>query len=218
MPDLSIAHAVKPRYGEYTDYDLSYTYGITPTTRAMPMPCGTSSYVDLLSSQLVAINGSTYTDGYFYTDWLADGAVFSIDDPSNAGSTWRLKCGSTDYMYATYGLLPSTYSGYEFISMNQLWSFGNYKRFLLYDLINGKYEPVGSVLEIRNGGSRANISYDVTLRNPNTGDIVTVTGSSGSYSTNNSPTGVICVYQPYDTFTSRGDMKGQITMTETPSN
>lgn len=216
MAELSIEKAVKPRYGARTEYDLSYAFDITPTTRAMPMPCGTSSYVDLLSAQLVAVNGSTYSTGKFYTDWVADGAVFSIDDPSRATSTWRLKCGSIDYMYAAYGLVPSSYSGYEFISMNQLWSFGNWKRFLLYDQINGKYEPVGSVLELRNGGNRANISYDVTLRNPNTGDIVTVTDSSGSYSTNNSPTGVICVYQPYDTFTSRGDMKGQIVMTETP--
>ena len=215
MPDLNIAHAVKPRYGGHTDYDLSYTYGISPTTRAMPMPCGTSSYVDLLSAQLVAANGSTYSTGNFYTDWVADGAVFSIADPSNARSTWYLKCGSIDYMYAN-NVVPSNYSGYEFISINQLWTFGNSKRFLLYDLISGKYEPVGSVLELGNGGNNASITYDVTLKHPSTGNIVTVTGSSISYTTQNSPTGKMCLYQPYSTFGLNGDMKGQIVMTETP--
>ena len=216
MAELSIQHAVKPRYGARTEYDLSYTFGITPTTRAMPMPCGTSSYVDLLSARLVAANGSTYTDGFIYTDWVADGAVFSIDNPSRATSTWRLKCGSIEYMSATYGLLPSTYSGYEFISVNQLWTFGNWKRFLLYDIVDGKYVAVGSALELGNGGNRASITYDVTVKHPSTGDIVTVTGSSISYTTTNSPTGKMCLYQPYSTFAARGDLKGQVTMTETP--
>ena len=215
MAELNIGQAVKPRYGAATIYDLSYSFGITPTTRTMPMPCGTLSYVDLLSAQLVAANGSTYSTNSFYTDWVSDNAVFSIDDPSDARSIWRLKCGNTDYMYAA-NALSSTYSGYEFISMNQLWTFGNWRRFLLYSLTNGKYEAVGSALALSNSGNNAIIYYDVTLRNPNTSDIVTVIGSIGAYTTQNSPVNTMCSYQPYDTFTSRGDMKGQITMTETP--
>lgn len=215
MAELNIGQAVKPRYGSSTVYDLSYSFGITPTTRAMPMPCGTLSYVDLLSAQLVAANGSTYSTNNFYIDWVSDNAVFSIDDPSDARSIWRLKCGSIDYMYAT-NALSSIYSGYEFISMNQLWTFGNWRRFLLYSLTNGKYEAVGSALALSNGGNNASVYYDVTLRNPNTSDIVTVTGSTSYYSTQNSPINVMCLYQPYDTFASKGDMKGQIIMTETP--
>ena len=217
MAELTIQHVSKPVIAPSTWYQLSYEHDITPTTRAMPMPCGTLSYVDLLSAQLVSANGSTYSTSKFYTDWVTDNAVFSIADPSDARSMWYLKCGNIDYMSAL-NALPSTYSGYEFISMNQLWTFGNWRHFLLYSLTNGKYEAVGSALALSNGGNNASIYYDVTLRNPNTGDIVTVTGSTGTYSTQNSPVNTMCLYQLYDTFASRGDMKGQITMTETPDN
>lgn len=215
MTELTIQHVSKPVIAQSTWYDLSYEHNITPIARATPMPCDLLDDVDLLTARLVASDGSTYNSNKFYTEWVDGAATFSIDDPSDARSIWRLKCGNTDYMYAS-NVLSSTYSGYEFISMNQLWTFGNWRRFLLYSLTNGKYEAVGSALALSNGGNSASIYYDVTLRNPNTGDIVTVTGSTGTYSTQNSPVNTMCLYQPYDTFASRGDMKGQITMTETP--
>ena len=219
MAELTIQHVSKPVIAPSTWYQLSYEHDITPITRTTPMPCDTLDEVDLLSARLVASDGSTYNSGSFYTEWDDGLAAFSIDDLSNAHSTWRLKCGNLDYMYATYGLLPSTsYRGYEFVQVNELKAYGNWRRFLLYELTNGKYVPVGSVLELSNGGNNAPIYYDVTLRNPNTGDAIIVTGSSTSYNVSNSPTGKMCLYQPFSTFASNGDMKGQITMTETPAN
>lgn len=220
MAELTIQHVSKPVIAPSTWYQLSYEHDITPTTRAMPMPCNTLDNVDLLTAQLVASDGSTYNSNRFYTEWVDGPATFSIDDPSNAHSTWRLKCGNLNYMSASYGLIPSSmYTGWEFVSLNQLKTSGNWRRFLLYELTNGKYVPAGSALILSNGGNQASIYYDVTLRNPNTGDIVTVTGSSTGYSVTNSPvTTTMCLYQPFDTFASRGDMKGQIIMTETPAN
>ena len=219
MAELTIQHVSKPVIASSTWYDLSYEHNITPIARATPMPCDTLDDVDLLSARLVASNGSTYNSNKFYTEWVDGHATFSIDDPSNAHSTWRLKCGDLAYMYASYGLLPSSsYRGYEFVKVNELKTYGNWRRFLLYELTNGKYVPTGSVLDLSNGGNNAPIYYDVTLRNPNTGDTIIVTGSSTSYSVANSPTGKMCLYQPFSTFASNGDMKGQIVMTETPSN
>lgn len=219
MAELTIQHVSKPIIAPSTWYQLSYEHNITPTARATPMPCDTIDDVNLLTAHLVASDGSAYNSNKFYTEWVDGAATFSVDDPSNAHSTWRLKCGALEYMYAAYGLLPSTsYTGYEFVSVNELKTYGNWRRFLLYELTNGKYVAVGSVLELSNGGNNAPIYYDVTLRNPNTGDTVIVTGSSISYTVANSPTGKMCLYQPFSTFASNGDMKGQIIMTETPAN
>ena len=217
MAELTIQHVSKPIIAPSTWYELSYEHDITPIARATPMPCDLLDDVDLLTARLVASDGSTYNSNRFYTEWVDGAATFSIDDPSDARSIWRLKCGNTDYMYAS-NVLSSTYSGYEFISMNQLWTFGNWRRFLLYSLTDGKYEAVGSALALSDGGNKAIIYYDVTLRNPNTGDNVTVTGSTDSYSMQNSPVNTMCLYQPFSTFAANGDMKGQIVMTETPSN
>lgn len=219
MAELTIQHVSKPIIVPSAWYDLSYEHNITPTARATPMPCDTLDDVNLLTAQLVASDGRAYDRNSFYTEWVDGSASFSIDDPSNVHSTWRLKCGALGYMSSTYGLLPATtYTGYEFLSVNELKAYGDWRRFLLYELTNGKYVPVGSVLDLSNGGGNAPIYYDVTLRNPNTGDTVNVAGASTSYTVANSPTGKMCLYQPFSTFASNGDMKGQIIMTETPAN
>lgn len=220
MSDLIVQHASKPVIAPSTWYELSYEHDITPIVRATPMPCGLLDDVDLLSARLVAKDGSTYNSGNFYTEWVDGLATFSIDNPLNAHSTWRLKCGDLAYMRAPYGLLPSTsYQNYEFVKVNELKSSGNWNRFLLYELSDGKYVAVASALNLSRGGNQASIYYDVTLRNPTTGDIITVTGTSTQYNVDNSPrTTTMCLYQPFSTFAANGDMKGQIIMTETPAN
>lgn len=220
MAELTIQHLSKPVIAPSTWYELSYEHDITPIARATPMPCGLLDDVNLLSARLVASDGSTYNSNKFYTEWVDGLATFSIDDPANAHSTWRLKCGDLAYMYAPSGLLPSTsYQNFEFVTINELKSSGNRDRFLLYEFSDGKYVPVASALNLATGGGKSSIYYDVTIRNPTTGDIITVTGSSTQYNVNNSPkTTTMCLYQPFDTFASNGDMKGNVTMTETPSN
>lgn len=218
MAELTIQHVSKPIIAPSISYQISYEHNITPIARATPMPCDLLDDVDLLSARLVASDGSAYNSNKFYTEWVDGLATFSIDDPSNAHSTWRLKCGNLDYMRAPYGLLSATsYRNYEFVSINELKSSGNWNRFLLYELSDGKYVPVGSALNLSRGGNQSSIYYDVTLRNPTTGDMITVTGTSSEYSVDNSPrTTTMCLYQPFSTFAANGDMKGQIVMTETP--
>lgn len=220
MAELTIQHVSKPVIAPSTLYDLSYEHNITPIARATPMPCDLLDDVDLLSARLVASDGSVYDGNRLYTEWVDGLAAFSIDDRSDAHSTWRLKCGGLNYMYAPYGLLPSTsYKNYEFVSINELKSSGNWNRFLLYELSDGKYVAVASALNLSTGGGKSSIYYDVTLRNPTTGDIVNVTGTSIQYNVDNSPrTTTMCLYQPFSTFAANGDMKGQIIMTETPAN
>jgi hypothetical protein len=220
MAELTIQHVSKPIIAPSTWYELSYEHNITPIARTTPMPCDLLDDVDLLTARLVASDGSTYNSNRLYTEWVDGSATFSIDDPSDAHSIWRLKCGDLAYMYAAGGLLsPSSYRNYEFVRVNELKASGNWNRFLLYDLSSGKYVPVASALNLSDGASRCSIYYDVTLRNPTTGDIVNATGTSDQYTVDNSPrTTTMCLYQPFSTFAANGEMKGQITMTETPAN
>lgn len=223
MPEeLIIEHAVKPRTGESTVYDISYNYNITPISRVMPEPQVTVQSLDLTANPTMVMRttSTTISNRAFYTDWTSAAVSLDVDDWTNPRSTWRLKYGSETYWYATYGLLPSTYTDndYELVSINHLYISANYSGQLLYDIVNGKYEADGCCVALSTSGSRSTISYDVTVMKKSTGEYIDVTGTSNSYSVNNSPyTGnTMALYLPDTSFSAKGDMKGQITMTETP--
>lgn len=225
MPEeLKIEHAVKPRTGESTVYDISYDYNITPISRVMPAPQYTVQSLDLTTNPTMVMRttSTTISNRAFYTNWTSAAVSLDVDDWSNPRSTWRLKYGNDTYWYATYGLLPSTYSAtnYELISIDHLYISANYSGQVLFAISNGKYEADGCCVALSTSGTRSAISYEVTVRKIATGEDIVVTGTSNSYSVNNSPyTGnTMALYLPDTSFSAKGDMKGQITMTETPSN
>lgn len=225
MPEeLKVEHAVKPRTGESTVYDISYNYNITPISRVMPEPQVTVQSLDLTTNPTMVIRttSTTISNRVFYTNWTSAAVSLDVDDWTNPRSTWRLKYGTDTYWYATYGLLPSTYSAndYELVSINHLYISANYSGQLLYDIVNGTYKANGCCVALSTSGTRSSISYDVTVKKKSTGEYIDVTGTSNSYSVNNSPyTGnTMALYLPDTSFSAKGDMKGQITMTETPSN
>lgn len=223
MPELKITKASKPVKASLRTYDLSYEFDFTPIPRSTPKPIMAVTDIDLAQSQTMVVNtGSNSTnEKNIYTTWSAETVNLVLDDWTNPHSTWRLKYGAKTYWQAPYGLISSSSypsSIYELVSIDHLYISGNYRGLLLYNVVNGAYEADGCMVTLASGGNRSSIRYEVTLRNKNTGDIITVTGSSIEYSVNKSPVGgnVMCLYLPESSFTSNGDMKGQIRMTETP--
>ena len=222
MSELHIKQACKPRMGSSTIYDLSYAYNITPVSRITPKPQYTVQALDLLSNPTMVIRtgSETISNRAFYTDWTSASVSLDVDDWADPRSTWRLKYGNDTYWYATYGLLPSSYSAtnYELVSIDHLYISANYSGQLLYTINNGAYEADGCCVALATGGSRSSIEYYVTLLRRATGEYVSVSGSSGSYSVNNSPyTGnTMGLYLAESSFPARGDMKGQISMAEIP--
>lgn len=67
-------------------------------------------------------------------------------------------------------------------------------------------------------GNKVLIDYEAEIRDPDTGTTMTLTGTSGNYSVNNSPLGanLVLLYPVCEMFSTNGDMHGTITMTETP--
>lgn len=222
MSELSIQHVSKPIIAPSTKYDLTYDFNFSPVARPTPAPENAAYVLDLVSSPTIVIrtSSSTISNRDFYTTWEAHQVTIDVDDWTNPRSTWRLKYGSETYWYATYGLLPSSYSAtnYELVSIDHLYISANYTGQLLFDIVNGVYEADGCCVALSTGGSRSSITYEVTVLNKNTGETETVTGASTSYSVSNSPyTGnVMALYLTETLFPTRGKMKGQITMTETP--
>ena len=114
---------------------------------------------------------------------------------------------------------------YELVSVNKFKiSIDSGYAQLLYgtNSVTGKYEPkYSAVVGIYGAGSgnRAAIEYEVVLRNLNTLEEITVSGTNNDYSVARSPYGTNLVFaRPVSSFGANGDMKGQITMTETPDN
>lgn len=223
MAELIVNCASKPVRVPHTIYDISYEFNITPDHRPMPMPVYAVDNVDLLSNPTMVIRttSTTITNRMFYTDWISSAVIFDVDDWTNPRSTWRLKYGDNTYWSATYGLLPSSYSAtnYELVSVDRLYISGNHRGNLLFQSNNGIYESAGSCVALSTSGSRSSISYEVQVRKKSTGDVITVTGTNASYTVSNSPyTGnTMALYVPETYFTTNGDMKGQVTMTETPN-
>ena len=202
-------------------YDLEYDYDFTPSVGSAPCP-SLSNYVqvDLLQSPMMVYrDGGNLPDYSLYTQWRA--ASVSLSFGSNypyPGCAWYLNDGTTGYWYAPYGLISYTSigSGDQIIKFNELWTFGNWRRHLLFSLIDGEYVPVGSMYNMSSGGNRASVHYSVDVLKAN-GDVRTYEGSSIEYSVNNSPyTTTMAFFEPFSTYGARGDMKGQVLVTKTP--
>lgn len=226
MPEeLVIKHASRPRLLAANEYDIAYQDVITETPHAVPEPMiyRDLQLVDLVAFPVMVFHNSGATrpaDDDFYTEWTASG-VELIYDPTRPRSAWALRGGDgRNCMSSTYGLLPSSYSsGYTIANINHLYAGGNWRGQLLYTMENGTYVAAGAMFALSNGGNRCQIYYDVDLIRNSTGEAVHVTGSSGNYSAQNSPfTMQMALYVPTSSFSGRGAVKCEVTMTETPAN
>ena len=226
MPEeLVIKHASRPRLLAANKYDIMYQDIITETPHAVPEPTlyQDPQLVDLVESPTMVFHNSGAsrpdTDD-FYTEWTISG-VELIYDPAHPRSTWALRGGDGRYcMSAIYGLLPSTYgSGYTITNINHLYVGGNWKGQLLYNMENGVYVAAGAMFALSIGGNAASIYYDVDLVRNSTGEDVHVTGSSSEYSVPNGPYSTqMALYVPMSSFSGRGNVTCEVTMTETPAN
>lgn len=201
-------------------YDLEYDYDFTPSVGSAPCP-NLSNYVqvDLLQSPMMVYrDGGSPSDYSPYTQWrVANVSLRFSSSYPYPGCTWYIDDGTTGYWYAIYGLISTGISsGDQIIRFNELWTFGNWARRLLFSLVNGEYVPVGSMYDMSNGGNRASVHYSVDVLKTN-GDVRTYEGNSIEYSVNNSPyVTAMAFFEPFSTYGARGDMKGQVLVTKTP--
>lgn len=221
MPELRIGTAVAPVVEESDIYDLTYQFDLPTSGGSTPCPqINDPGMIDLLSNPTMVYHDSGQT--IYRTRLYAGGHTatvsFSIANPANPRSEWRVNDGTTAYWSAIYGLLPSNYSAssYEFVKMNKLETPVSYERQLLFSTVNGKYTPIGCCYAL----SSSAVYYECVLKKLSDGSYVTVSGSSSDFRVSNSPYGSyrMTYFMPLDTFVSNGDMKGQILMTETPRN
>lgn len=220
MSNNIVHHASKPIIAPSTLYDVSYTLTDTYQSRAVPAPGGLVSGINLLSQPMVVKDSGAdvINSGRFYTTWSEGVVTLDIPDfPATTGS-WYLRVGGTSI--CNLNGLPSGYrsSTYEIVSVDSMTSFGNWKRDLLYSMsAGGEYIPEGYALPLTNGGNRAYVEVVSTLRNLNTGDIITVTNNTIEYSaTNGIYTTHMAAFYPASSFAGRDEVITQITMTETP--
>ena len=222
--ELTVQHASRPRVQESDSYDIDYDWNMPLPSSGAPKPQQNASNVDLIQSPtlVVAVSG-TISRTSLYTTWALSNPTFVVADYENPRSRWSLHDDTHgDLWYATYGLLPSTYSqnNYRIKSVDSLIIYGDYQGALIYNDTGGEYSAAGSAIDLAHAGNKAEIAYTVTLeRKTSPYGEVTVTGTSTSYSVSNSPYNTaLALYAPVSGTIGQGDMKGQVTMTETPSN
>lgn len=222
MAELTVKHASRLVRLPSNKYDLTYQYTTTETPHNIPEPTiyRNLQLVDLMTSPVMVFSaGSTIDTDEVYTDWSTSAVHLEIADWSRPRSTWWLVGGDGRYaMRASYGLLSSSYSsGYTIDSVNHLWVGGNWKGQLLYSIENGTYVVSGAMFALSDGGNLASIYYDVDLIRTRDGETVNVTGQSATYSAENSPySNYMALYVPTSSFGGKGDITGEVVMTETP--
>jgi hypothetical protein len=232
--DLVVKYASRPIHKPSTLYNVSYTQNIapmdkynmeyefrtTPTVGSIPSPPDPTQQitVDLLAAPTMVFRtsgSSEIGDHNIYTDdkWFTSAVAlrFGSSYPSSACS-WFIDNGTDDYWYCPYGFnFPS---GYDIVMVNKLYAFTeNWRSNMLFTNVNGELRPAGCCVPIVD-----NVYYDVDLVKRSDGTVINRTGSSNDgymlgrspYSTN------MALYVPTDSYGTRGDIKGQILVTETP--
>lgn len=223
MSELNVQHVVKPIVEEMNTYELSFDFNITPELRITPSPIYTVTNIDLtVPTAMVVRTGSSYMDNrVFYTAWTDESVSLDLDDWTDPGSRVYLKYGNNVYMSMSR-LFPSAYtsSAYELVTIDSLYISGDFRGGLLYNIVDGAYNSAGCGVSLTDrSGNKAEIYYTATLKIKATGEIITVTGSTADYTVSNSAVNnAMVLYMTASSFPARGDMKGQIVMTETPSN
>lgn len=223
MGELNIQRVVKPVVEQTNTYELSFDFSITPELRITPSPIYTVTNIDLtVPTTMVVRTGSTYMDNrVFYTTWTDESVSLDLDDWTDPGSRVYLKYGNSVYMSMSR-LLPSAYtsSAYELVSIDSLYISGDFRGGLLYNIVDGAYKSAGCGVSLTDrSGNKAEIYFTATVKRIATGEIITVTGSTADYTVSNSAiNNAMVLYTTASSFPANGDMKGQVTMTETPAN
>lgn len=196
-------------------YNMEYEFDVTPTIGSIPAPPDPTSQikVDLLSNPVMVFSTGSLDDKVPYTTWFTASVSLRFSDtyPSSACS-WYINDGVNSYWYCPYGFnFPS---GYDIYRVNEFYAYTDtWHSHTLYQNVNGELIPVGGMLPIID-----NVYYDVDLISRSSGQISNRTGSSNDgYVLGNSPyTTNMTLFVPNSTYGARGDMKGQILVTETP--
>lgn len=198
-------------------YNVDYDHDITPTTANVPCPARPMLRVDLVRGDNMVYGTNLGTPRL---NWTA--AHSSLQFGSNYPSTtcaWFIDNGSDMYWVAPYGLLPSYLhsNNFEIVRVNELYAYvdPNTTAHILFsdDGTNG-LTPVASMV-----GLEDTVYFDVDVYNKTNDSTINVTGHSidGYVRTNSPYGGAMALYVPYtDTYSAKGDMKGELRMVETP--
>lgn len=220
MSDLTIKHAVKPFFLPVSIYDVKTEHICEPSQSPLITPTSYNLELDLLSGGTFVLRTGrkTMRSGTMFTGWETTVANFEVADWENPRSRWQLTDGENVLWYATYGLLPSAYtkSKYRLAEIDYLYMVGNWYSQLLWD--DGVPSSTGII--ISDNGSKPNIRYKATVTNIATGEPEVLTGTSTSYSygRKNAVANALVYFDPGTGYPDvRGDCKGYIKLTETPS-
>lgn len=218
--ELTIQHASRPRLLTSDTYNITYQDVITETLHAVSEPTlyQDLQLVDLVESPIMVFHNSgasTPDNDDFYTEWTTSSVRLDYDASDPVRDWYLYGDGGRRYMNCD-SPLPS---GYTIVNFNHLYAGGNWRGQLLYRMENGTYVTDGSMFALSAGGNRCTLYYDVDLKNNRTGEVVHYTGSTAAYSVFNSPFNTqMALYVPTSSFGGRGNVKCEVTMTETPVN
>lgn len=218
--ELTIQHASRPRLLTPDKYNITYQDVITETPHAVsePMLYQDLQLVDLVETPIMVFHNSGASrpdDDDFYTEWTTSGVRLDFDITNPVRDWYLYGDGGRLYMNCD-SPLPS---GYTIVSFNHLYAGGNWRGQLLYTMENGIYVVTGAMFALSNGGTRCSLYYDVDLMYNSTGETINRTGNTIAYSVSNSPfTTQMALYVPTSSFSGRGNVKCEVTMTETPAN
>ena len=240
MSEPQIGVLVTPRQQSRSTYDITYTHTI-PANPDVIDAAGSRDFgtIDICGQDYVLAIGSwnfmqpnTIYNLDMSVEVVTADSQITMNDPTSPHSDWTVWAYSPSaqtsvrILYLAYGVLPpSSYpaSTYELVGVNKfkITIDSTYAQ-LLYGTnpITGKYEPkYNAVVGNYGTGNRAAIEYEVVLRNLNTLEEITVSGTNNDYSVGKSPYGTNLVFaRPVGSFGANGDMDGTVTMTETPAN
>lgn len=225
MPDLVVAKLGIPVNPTFTTYDITYQFTSQATGVGIPVPEYDSGIVDLVDRPTMVFNTGSQisSEDTIYTTWYAATVTLQLSNFPSPHGDWNL-VDNNGYrcMVAPYGLLPATWyptTDYDLVSVDHMYIHGVGTGHMLFNVVNGAYTVGGCGVYMRYESSKPYINYEVTLRNKNTLEEFTVTGSSIDYTVYNSPiSNAMVLYMPADTMQTTGDVNGTVTMTETPRN
>lgn len=229
MADLRVHHAVKPKPGESTIYDVNTLYEPVPGDEPLYYPNPQKQYHISFPPTEIVVSSRTYTDTTFLTyitDWELALTRIVLDEPKNPLTTIRIiaqleRPGAPEetVLVTNHDFIPSTYSPtyYELVKID-LFADAAYRWVLLYGNRESTYGPSSATaVALRGDGASKDIYYEAVLINKSTEETVTLKGSSSSYRVYNSPfNDVLAMKGPSAGRIIRGDCKGTVTMTETP--
>lgn len=234
MPDLRVKHAVKPKPGSSISYDIVTRYGHdAPHEYNGPFP--EMGLIKIEDGLLFVTSTQTYRDTALITQWsLVTGTLKfvgnNIDEDPRCGWSIYEKDEATGetkpntIMTSAYGVLPPTYNktSYRLIKITMYLPTG-WRGVRLYD---SYYTDSGAAIQCmgynENQELTGSIYYEATVARRSDGEEIHLQGwAYNNYSVGSLPspfTNLVAVHEGLGSahVCGEGNIKGSVTMTETP--